>query len=370
MSQPHTITSLAEVPLSTTARQHFQQYLSRASTSTSGSSSTARSAPRDLDALLRRNAHLTSRVDTLHAQLSNRNASPSSHTDDPQLFWSTLTLLTNLRDLSAQLRIVSSNRKANDALTRTQQNVEIVESLLCLLSVSSTNDGDAAEHIFTAPIRSSPAVTIDLAHATPAVPERKSYDYWKHQALSALESDDQSTSSLIDDEEGVVSETESVLTDPEIHLTRTNPLAGLKRTNNFNEDEEDLSEYDRAPVSSSTTIKSPIHPPSTSSTAPTASDTILQSDRATHEALSSELLRMASILKSNSLAFADSLERDRLLLEKAGTELGQNLDLMTRTRGRLGVYSKKARSMGWFTLSAIAVVIVSWMLMFLLIRLT
>ncbi len=129
-----------------------------------------------------------------------------------------------------------------------------------------------------------------------------------------------------------------------------------------------MAQYDRALKATQPTSPSTSKPtaPATSST----SETILQSDRATHEALSSELLRMASILKSNSLAFADSLERDRLLLEKAGTDLGQNLDLMTRTRGRLGVYSKKARGMGWFTLSAIVVVIVSWMMMFLLIRLT
>ncbi|SPO30427.1 uncharacterized protein UTRI_06357 [Ustilago trichophora] len=375
MSQPQTITSLANVPMSITARQQFQQYLSRASTLTSGSSSTARPAPSDLDALLRRSAHLTSRVDELHAQLCSGNTASSDRTDDPQLFWSTLTLLTNLRDLSAQLRSISSDRKANDALTRTEQNVGIVESLLRLLSISNSNSADAAGHMFTAPIRSNSTVTTSLTHATPAVPERKSYDYWKRQTLSALDSNNHSTSSLPNDEEeeAAISDTESVLTDPEIHLAApTIPLAGLKRINNFNEDEEDLSEYGRAPPSSKSPIESNSHTETApiSSTAPTASDTILQSDRATHEALSSELLRMASILKSNSLAFADSLERDRLLLEKAGTDLGQNLDLMTRTRGRLGVYSKKARSMGWFTLSAIAIVIVSWMLMFLLIRLT
>ena len=109
---------------------------------------------------------------------------------------------------------------------------------------------------------------------------------------------------------------------------------------------------------------------SVAASASASGDTILQSDRATHDALSSELLRMAQVLKSNSLAFADALERDRLLVEKAGHDLASNLDLMTRTRGKLGIYSKKARSMGCFTLSALLLVLLSWVTMFFVIRLT
>ena len=62
--------------------------------------------------------------------------------------------------------------------------------------------------------------------------------------------------------------------------------------------------------------------------------------------------------------------RDRVRVEQAGTRLGQNLDLMTRTRGQLGVFSKKVRSMGWFTLGSIAAVLASWLVMFVVIRLT
>lgn len=98
--------------------------------------------------------------------------------------------------------------------------------------------------------------------------------------------------------------------------------------------------------------------------------TALQSDHTLHEALSNELLRMASVLKHNSIAFADALERDRVLVEQAGERLGQNLDLLTRTRGQLGIFSKKARNMGWFTLSSIIAVLVSWLVMFVVIRLT
>ena len=79
---------------------------------------------------------------------------------------------------------------------------------------------------------------------------------------------------------------------------------------------------------------------------------------------------MAGILKANSMAFADALERDRQILEQAGEKLQGNLTLMTRTRGKLGEYSKKARGMGWLTLGSVAVVCASWVLMFILIRLT
>lgn len=98
--------------------------------------------------------------------------------------------------------------------------------------------------------------------------------------------------------------------------------------------------------------------------------TAAESDRATHDSLSSELLRMAGVLKANSYAFADALERDRKLVEATGEKLQGNLDLMTRTRGQLAVYAKQARGMGWATLGAVAVVCMSWVLMFILIKLT
>lgn len=98
--------------------------------------------------------------------------------------------------------------------------------------------------------------------------------------------------------------------------------------------------------------------------------TRMQSDRSLQDALSSELLRMASVLKANTAAFSESLERDRVLVEEASGRLDQNLGLMTRTRGQLGVFSKKARNMGWFTIGSIVCVVACWMLMFVVIRLT
>ncbi|SAM86155.1 uncharacterized protein UBRO_08566 [Ustilago bromivora] len=363
--------TMHNIPMSANARNQFQQYLSQVHASSSTSTSSSHPASTDLNALLQHTAHLTANVDELHSQLYN---SLSSGNDDPQLFWTTLTLQTNLRSLSAQLQQHRSERKAAEALAKTLQNVDIVESLLRLISVSGAQEksGD----MFTAPIKPQVPTATPTARATTASAQERSYEYWKQQTLSALEDGDEASPSTLgteDDEDDAASETSSILTDPETPLFKpkstSHPLAGLSKE----EEEEELAQYEKAPKSSSSSTTYP-PPPSTASAPTTAAaggdTTILQSDRATHEALSSELLRMASVLKSNSLAFADSLERDRLLLEKADTDLGQNLDLITRTRGRLGVYSKKARSMGWFTLSAMLVVIVSWMLMFLLIRLT
>ncbi|PWN92697.1 hypothetical protein FA10DRAFT_2997 [Acaromyces ingoldii] len=98
--------------------------------------------------------------------------------------------------------------------------------------------------------------------------------------------------------------------------------------------------------------------------------TALQSDRSLQDSLSGELLRMAGTLKANSLRFADALERDRKIVEEAGSKLEVNLTLMTRTRGKLGEYSKKARGMGWLTLGSVAVVCISWVIMFVVIKLT
>ena len=99
-------------------------------------------------------------------------------------------------------------------------------------------------------------------------------------------------------------------------------------------------------------------------------NTLLQSSRGIQDSLSGELLRMASILRKNTEAFADALERDRKLIEVTGEQLAGNLDLMTRTRGRLGEYSRKARGLGWFTLGCILMVIVAWVWVFVLIKLT
>lgn len=136
--------------------------------------------------------------------------------------------------------------------------------------------------------------------------------------------------------------------------------------NSHKEEEDEIEAYEKAARNNNNTSSEKSGQEAEVEAKPTA----LQSDRSIQDSLSGELLRMAGILKANSMAFADALERDRRILEEAGEKLQGNLTLMTRTRGKLGEYSKKARGMGWLTLGSVAVVCMSWIVVFVLIRLT
>lgn len=94
------------------------------------------------------------------------------------------------------------------------------------------------------------------------------------------------------------------------------------------------------------------------------------SSRAVHAGLMGELVRMATVLKGNSIALGQALERDRHLVENAEDKLSTNLDFMTRTRGRLGKYTHIARSSTWLTIYSVVTVVASWILIFVVIRIT
>lgn len=157
------------------------------------------------------------------------------------------------------------------------------------------------------------------------------------------------------------------------------PKAPQRLSEGENDDDEEMQEYEavtglrrRNNAVSSESGKGNLDEKGAgqSSASEEAAPTALQSERSIQDSLSGELLRMAGILKTNSIKFADALERDRKVLEEADEKLQGNLTLMTRTRGRLGEYSRKARGMGWVTLGSVVAVCISWMLMFVVIRLT
>ncbi|WAQ88215.1 hypothetical protein PtA15_9A342 [Puccinia triticina] len=88
------------------------------------------------------------------------------------------------------------------------------------------------------------------------------------------------------------------------------------------------------------------------------------------EELTDELSQMASQLKKNVHHFNKLLADDQAILLANQTKLELNSDSMNKEGGRLTQVSLKSRSMTWFTIAAVCVVAISWILMFIIIRLT
>ncbi|POW03796.1 hypothetical protein PSTT_10837 [Puccinia striiformis] len=88
------------------------------------------------------------------------------------------------------------------------------------------------------------------------------------------------------------------------------------------------------------------------------------------EELTEELSQMASQLKKNVHHFNKLLIDDQAILLANQTKLELNSDAMNQQGDRLNQVSLKSRSMTWFTILAISVVAISWILMFIIIRLT
>ncbi|EPQ30581.1 uncharacterized protein PFL1_02105 [Pseudozyma flocculosa PF-1] len=367
------------------------------STSTPSSSSARPGAnARQISALVRHIPALTLRTDDLCI-----HASANQGREQTQAAAAAATLLADLDAASARL-VASGMVVEHRSRLQRQIDADIVRTKAVLESASKQQSRGATSSATVADSSlKRPRFTDTTFGSSSSRPTQPPLDQSRATLTPApFTADDDEKDDDDDDDDDLEddSEAESELTDLDAYdLEPRKPLGGLKPTapspaapkkwseaaDQDQDVEAELDEYDRAAASRrprgpqgtpTTSSSSPTGPnaPATASPPPPAnqSDTILQSDRATHEALSSELLRMASVLKTNSLAFADALERDRMLVEKAGDGLSSNLDLMTRTRGRLGIYSKKARSMGWLTLGSIAVVVVSWVFMFFVIRLT
>ncbi|KAJ1723847.1 Trimethylguanosine synthase [Coemansia erecta] len=90
---------------------------------------------------------------------------------------------------------------------------------------------------------------------------------------------------------------------------------------------------------------------------------LLKSQRATQDDLSSDLLKMASILKKNSLAFGDLIEKDRDVVDSAAEKLDANLANMEKHGGRLDKFRKRSwGTTGLTWLTVLVVVSVFFML--------
>lgn len=97
---------------------------------------------------------------------------------------------------------------------------------------------------------------------------------------------------------------------------------------------------------------------------------LLQNSAAVQEELTSELARMAAQLKANATYFSGALERDKIALEGAEEKIGSNLDVMTKERVRLRDHRGKSMGTTCLTVTSIVVVLVSFVIMFFIIRFT
>ena len=96
----------------------------------------------------------------------------------------------------------------------------------------------------------------------------------------------------------------------------------------------------------------------------------LSSTVETQDELSAQLSDMAKHLKANALHFAGSLEKDKAVLESAESQLLKNVDKMSRTRTQLKSVSSKGRGTTWLVLASVVGVIIAFMVMMMLIRIT
>lgn len=108
----------------------------------------------------------------------------------------------------------------------------------------------------------------------------------------------------------------------------------------------------------------------TKSTASETANTFLTASLQTQEELSNQLAQMAKQLKLNAIHFTNSLEKDRGVVENAEEKLEGNLTRLKSSRGKLLEFSGKSGKTTWLVLGAMIVVVIGWILMFLVIRIT
>lgn len=115
----------------------------------------------------------------------------------------------------------------------------------------------------------------------------------------------------------------------------------------------------------------PILPaPSSTTSNITATPTILQNSRALQEELSEQLALMATQLRRNATHFSESLVKDKSVVEAMQEKLEGNFDFMKKERLRLRDFRGKSGSTTCLVIMSILVVLVAFMLMVFVIRVT
>jgi SNARE protein 1 len=127
-------------------------------------------------------------------------------------------------------------------------------------------------------------------------------------------------------------------------------------------------------VTSGPAVSTTLLPASSSQPSPAKTSSItpdfLTTSRQTQEEISQRLAEMAVQLRRNAQHFATALEDDKDALAEADSKLDTNLTVLQKERGRLGTYSSKSRGTTWLVILSILVVLIAWIVMFFVIRLT
>ncbi|ODQ52706.1 hypothetical protein SAICODRAFT_126172 [Saitoella complicata NRRL Y-17804] len=97
---------------------------------------------------------------------------------------------------------------------------------------------------------------------------------------------------------------------------------------------------------------------------------VLSHHRGLQEEYTTDLLRMARVLKNNSLAFGEKLEEDKTLISDTAALLGKNEGAMKTTGGKLGKYSKQSRGTTCLMCAVLGIVFVMFFFVYMLIRIT
>lgn len=96
----------------------------------------------------------------------------------------------------------------------------------------------------------------------------------------------------------------------------------------------------------------------------------LQSSSAVNDELAAQLAQMATQMKRNALHFSDVMIKDKAVVEEAQEKLEKNHGFMQQERTRLRDHSGKSTGTTWLMLGSFVIVLVSFMIMFFVIRLT
>ncbi|KAF7790066.1 hypothetical protein EIP86_001016 [Pleurotus ostreatoroseus] len=101
-----------------------------------------------------------------------------------------------------------------------------------------------------------------------------------------------------------------------------------------------------------------------------AAPAFLQNSAALQEEMAEQLARMATQLKRNAIHFADSLEKDKAVVQDAQEKMERNYDGMTKERVRLRDHRSKSWGTTGIVILSLIVAVIGFFMTFFVIRMT